>query len=191
MLVQATPYRRMKKLLTFPRNDISYYLYCIDFIYVYKSIGIELYRTRPSFNIENHQSPPHTSVWYCTTSNSIIVRYGQPSITTIQKVSVSHYIELTSTISTTVNHHRPHSLVSVPKPAELFLSRRIPHVELDGPTVGVEGQGAHLNAKGSCKQRCTPQQAAASTEKKEAHTAHTRKEDVARENKIVMHTFTV
>lgn len=43
-----------------------------------------------------------------------------------------------------------HSLVSVPKPAELLLPRRIPHVELNRTAVGVERERPYFNTQGSC-----------------------------------------
>lgn len=42
------------------------------------------------------------------------------------------------------------SLVSVPKAAELLLPRGVPHVKLNRPAVGVEGERPHLDTQGGC-----------------------------------------
>lgn len=39
-------------------------------------------------------------------------------------------------------------VVAVPQPAELLLAGRVPHVELDGPPVGVEHEGVDLDPQG-------------------------------------------
>lgn len=44
-----------------------------------------------------------------------------------------------------------YSLVSIPKSAKLLLPRRIPHVELDGPTVGVERKRTDFYTKRCCQ----------------------------------------
>ena len=58
------------------------------------------------------------------------------------------YIDSTNAISTCTNVKFTLDIISISKSSEFLLTGRVPDVEPDGATIGVENDGMHFHAQG-------------------------------------------